>query len=301
MTNFQIYTIFFAFIYVFAQNQDNTPLSKSHLEVEPATQTAAQNNPLDITFTRHPGIYEIRDTINDILYYGETSFLAKRWEMHWERLKTGTHENPRLLKAFKAANNLDAFRFIVLEYGPEWADSSKRLAKETEYIQKSAHRCYNVDQSLPSETGIIITPIMLFGKRYESIRDASRIGGYSRSQIKRWLANKTKTDCYYLEEEATPFGEIPIFAQKGDGPSVLFASMGACVKAGYAPNIQNARRNIKRGEKGWRYAALDLNNKPIRRPYTLKPGEIYFEILQQFFIEEDNKMESSAEILSDES
>jgi hypothetical protein len=76
-------------------------------------------------------------------------------------------------------------------------------------------------------------------------------------------------------------GKIPIFAKSQNGPSVLFQSMSACVEAGYASNIQNVRRKIKRGEQGWRYAALDSSGKPVRTPYVLKEGEISYEMLSQ--------------------
>jgi hypothetical protein len=54
------------------------------------------------------------------------------------------------------------------------------------------------------------------------------------------LLDPSKPDIYYLELEASPYGEIPIFAKKSDGPSVLFTSMKACIVAGYATTTENA-------------------------------------------------------------
>jgi hypothetical protein len=117
---------------------------------------------------------------------------------------------------------------------------------------------------------------MYKGERFKSVRDAEINLNRSRTQIIRDLSDPSKPDCHYLELEIEPYGEIPIFAQKGDGPSVLFQSMGKCVEAGYATNVQNARRKIKRSDPGWRYAAVDIDNKPIRKKYTLKPGELSY-------------------------
>jgi len=46
-----------------------------------------------------------------------------------------------------------------------------------------------------------------------------------------------------------------------------------------ATNVKNARRKIQRSEPSWRYAAVNVENKPIRKKYTLKPGELSYEML----------------------
>jgi hypothetical protein len=114
---------------------------------------------------------------------------------------------------------------------------------------------------------------MYNGKIYRSSREAALKENRSRSQILRDLRDQTKTEIYYLEKEKIKWGEIPIFGQKGDSPSVLFDSY---VEAGFATNKQNARRKIQRNETGWRYAHVDSNGKPLRTPYTLKEGEISY-------------------------
>jgi len=73
---------------------------------------------------------------------------------------------------------------------------------------------------------------MYKGERFESVRAVTRKLNRSRTQIKRDLADPSKPDCFYLDSEIEAYGEIPIFAKKGDGPSVLFQSMTKCVQAG---------------------------------------------------------------------
>lgn len=146
------------------------------------------------------------------------------------------------------------------------------------YIQQNKERCYNGIYENPP---IINRPFIYKGIRYESTRDAIRKGaGVGRAHLKRLLIDPNNPEAYYLDDETQPYGQIPIFAKKGDGPSVLFNSFKECVDAGYATNGQNARRKIQCGEVGWRYAHVDSEGKPIRKPYTLKEGEISYQILQ---------------------
>lgn len=268
------------------QSSDYQSASNKSFETTSGLEVSSTENTLnsqvrDITFTKHPGIYEILDANSGKSYYGETDCLSSRWSRHWNDLVKGIHHNSALLKAFQDTKNPDdfRFRFRVLEWGIEWNDKKKHLTKEAEYIQQNSDRCFNVDQTLPSNP-ITIKPFIYKGERFESTRDAAKKLNRSRSQIKRDLSDSSKPDCYYLESEVEAYGEILIFAQKGDGPSVLFQSIEKCVQAGYATNIQNARRKIQRNEPGWRYAAVNDENKPIRKQYTLKSGELSYEMIK---------------------
>jgi hypothetical protein len=55
------------------------------------------------------------------------------------------------------------------------------------------------------------------------------------------------------------------------------------VAAKFATSTQKVRRRIASPKfPNWRYAAVDDTGKPIRKPYTLNPGEInYDQWLQQ--------------------
>lgn len=262
----------------FYEDQPSDQVSNNSFEM--SQESNLNSKVCDITFTKYPGIYEILDTNSGKSYYGETDCLSNRWSRHWNELVKGIHHNSALLKAYQETKNSDDFRFLVLEWGSEWNDKEKRVAKEAEYIKQNSDRCFNVDQTQNSDP-ITIKPLMYNGERFNSIREAERKLGRSRSQIKRDLSDPSKTDCYHLTEEIEPYGKIPIFAQKDDGPSVLFQSMGECVLAGYATNMQNARRKIQRGQAGWRYAAVNAENEPIRKKYTLKPGELSYEMLNR--------------------
>ena len=231
----------------------------------------------DITDTMYPGIYKMYDQKNNKSYYGECKCLCPRYVSHLRELRLKVHHNPGLLKAYQEQNNPDGFRFFILESGSEWADRKKRLKCQDEYIANNRSNCYNIDQSLLVKR--MITPIMVKGVRYYSEREAVRLTKISRSTLRRFLKDPEKPEIYPLIDERQPYGCIPVFGQKNDGPSVLFRSFNECIEAGYATNHQNLRRKIKRREVGWRYAHVYTNGTPIRSPYILKPGEISYEQL----------------------
>lgn len=253
---------------------------------------AIQPLEINVSFMIQPGIYEIRDIENNKSYYGESSNLADRIAMHYRFLSSGKHDNKKLQQAYNNLADKKSFQFIVLHAGSEWLDSQKRKKTEQDYISANKDRTYNFTDSISSDSGVI-KPFFWYGEIFESTRSAVKslkekedLGllkkAVSRTEIKRQLDDPQNPNAYYIVEAQSPFGCTPIFGQKDNGPSVLFESMKACVDAGYATNVQNARRKIQRNEPGWRYAHLDENNSPIRKPYKLKPGEIsYDDYIQQ--------------------
>lgn len=150
--------------------------------------------------------------------------------------------------------------------------SQRRPPKENEYIENNKTRCYNT--TTPQEP-IIVTPIIANGTKYPSLREAARGENVSRTHAKRMVANPSKTSWVQVKEEARPWGKTPIFASKSPSgeDSVFFESFADCIAAGFASNKQNVQRKLQRKTPGWRYAHFDLNNKPSRFPYTLKPEE----------------------------
>ena len=222
------------------------------------------------------------------LNYEESSLLIRRLGQHLDGLIDESHDYTALAAAFKQQNKkIENFRFRVLKSGPEWEDVEVRKQYEEMLTEANKHRCYNVKGlSNSTEEKNKRLPLMYNGTPYPSARAAAAGEKIDRSTVRRHLKSIKHPNVYYLPKEK--YGQIPIFAQQGKGFSVLFESMGECVSANYATNAQNARRKIKRKEEGWRYAHLDLNNKPLRIPYMPQPGEMtyqqYSEICSFFFL-----------------
>lgn len=242
---------------------DTSNKNPSLLSLPPLTS----NNKKDVTYLIFPGVYEIFDKETGFSYYGESQVLIHRLNKHQEALVKGNHECTRLREAFATNNDLNRIQFFVLDCGPAWADSTKRIARQDAYIEANKYRCFNKVSNSPSPH--LITPVLVMGKRYKSIREASRVLGVAKATLLRRLRDQSNTDYQILHDETTKYGEIPLFGKKGDSPSLLFNSLKECIDAGFATNNQNIRRKIKRKEPGWKYAQLNEEGKPSPKASAL--------------------------------
>lgn len=256
-------------------NNDKKPKEKDKSHVS----SNSNFERLDVTQLNYPGVYEILDIKNNKSYYGQSSSLVRRLMQNHQGLMNETHECETLRTAFKEQGKpIDKFRFIIHKSGPEWLDDNLRLKYESELVAQNKQRCYNTDgvsteTTQPPEQ--IRKPLMYNGTFYTSSREAAIALGIGRTTVKRHLSSPDYPDVYYVEKHS--FGEIPVFAQQGNGFSVLFNSMKDCVAENYASSTQMVRRRIKSERKGWRYAHLDQNKKPLRIPYKLKSNEITYQ------------------------
>ena len=245
-----------------------------------------ENTKRDITFLKEPGVYEILDIQKDLSYYGETDCLLDRMQMHYRQLKNGTHPCKELLESFSrlplGEEQNNNFKFFVIVSGVYWADPNKRREFEKQLIEKNKHRCYNqTNEKRYNRDSVVICPIMYKGKYYESVRGALRDKDHvkiSRTTLIRYLQNPNITDVYYIEGQSIPHGSLPIFARKDNGPLVLFQSINAAIRAGFAKNKREVQYNLENNINSWRYAHVDKNGKPLRTKYQLKSGEISYEM-----------------------
>lgn len=264
--------------------EDQHSIKQKSKKIETSSRESEKSEPIeiyDVTFLNSPGIYEILDIKNNKSYYGETSLLSRRCMHHYQGLINDHHECKSLLAAFRKIKDIQNFRFLIHKSGPEWAEKQARVAYETFLIKQNKHRCYN-DTLKTEEKNFPMTrkPLMYNNTRYESTRAAAKALNRARATVLRHIESNKYQNVYYIEEHS--YGFIPIFAKSERGWSVLFSSMGDCVKAQYATNVQNARRKIKRGQDGWRYAHLNAEtNKPLRVLCVLKPDRrmVIFPIL----------------------
>jgi hypothetical protein len=234
------------------------------------------NNKKDVTFLVQPGVYELYDTETGFSYYGESTTLMPRLNFHREQLAKGSHENTALREVFQKNPKLERIQFKVLHAGPEWIDEKKRKACENAYIKNNAHRCFNYIEGHSEAQERTIYPVMAYGVRYTGVRPAAKALKMGRSNIRRICQGGKNPNIYYVKEEKTRYGEIPIFAQKDNSPSVFFPSYKSCIAAGFAKNNAQILARIRKAEPGWRYAHVDDKGEALRIPYTLKPGEVSY-------------------------
>ncbi len=219
---------------------------------------------------KNPGVYAIINKKKNMKYFGESQSILQRFEKHYRALEQQTHDNRPLQEDYLEAPS--SFEFIVLDWGPEWVDVNKRVARQDYYIDLNKERTYNIFEV----SSITKCPILINGQRFGGVREAVRATGMSRTTLRRYLRDPSQPEYSYLQEERVSYGKTPIFAKRHDTPSLLFESKIDAVQAGFAPNKQNVTRKLHRGEPGWRYAHFDSQGIPLRTPYQVKPEEMTY-------------------------
>ncbi len=101
-----------------------------------------------------PGIYAIRNIINDKCYVGSAVRIARRWIVHRSDLKTGVHHCSPLQRAYNK-HGIAAFTYEVLEVVRDTADL---ITREQYWIDKLKSHCdangYNVRPRANSALGM---------------------------------------------------------------------------------------------------------------------------------------------------
>lgn len=234
-------------------------------------------NPVDITFLAYPGVYEILDVAENRSYYGESVSLWGRMKHHYDGLKKGTHDCKNLQASFTAqGGSIDKFRFLVHASGPQLADVAERVKLQDKLIAENQTRCYNAipNSKKPEQSEPISVIVIYQNQRYYTTRDAADAAGISKTEIERRIrAGDSRYEVVHIAGEKG----AAIFAKTEHTPSLLFPSILASVRAGFAPNESKASRLLKNSADGWRYAEDLINGKRKRNAYQAKPDEIRYE------------------------
>lgn len=96
-----------------------------------------------------PGVYAIVNRVNDKMYIGSSTNMARRWIKHRHELRKGTHHNRPLLRAF-AKYGTAFFSFELVEHVE---DPAQLIAREQTWIDlfKPA---YNTCQKAGTALGV---------------------------------------------------------------------------------------------------------------------------------------------------
>lgn len=95
-------------------------------------------------FKRLPGIYEIKNLLNNKVYIGQTKSIYSRLIDHKNALKNDKHDNSHLQRSFNKYG-IDNFSFNVIEY----CDQQYLTEKEKFYISEQIE-CYNIREAIDS-------------------------------------------------------------------------------------------------------------------------------------------------------
>lgn len=95
-------------------------------------------------FKRDPGIYVIKNLINNKVYIGQTKSIYNRLISHKNSLLNNNHDNQHLQRSFNK-NGIKNFKFNVIEY----CNILELTEKEKFYISKQK-KCYNIREAADS-------------------------------------------------------------------------------------------------------------------------------------------------------
>lgn len=93
------------------------------------------------TIPELPGVYQIRNLVNNKVYIGSSNNLRNREASHFKRLRLGKHENPHLQHAYNKYGK-DKFVFEILEV----CTLEEQYIIEQKWInEKFGDNCYNIN------------------------------------------------------------------------------------------------------------------------------------------------------------
>ncbi len=192
------------------------------------TNDLTQNNPVPIRMSPRqlPGIYMILCLANNKRYYGESNNVSARISQHKSRLRRNTHEISELQHDFNLYGE-ENFEFSAI-YLSKDCSLDQRVALEIELIGRFNNLCYNkfdktsrkkennpfwgrthsyetrkqIGKSIADNrknNGLEGFPILLNGKTYPSLSEASRQTTHSRDTIRRWLNDPNNTNCVAMD------------------------------------------------------------------------------------------------------
>jgi predicted GIY-YIG superfamily endonuclease len=95
-------------------------------------------------FERKPGVYEIKNLVNNKIYIGQTKNVYQRFINHRAQLRLNKHNNSHLQRSFNKHSELN-FIINVLEY----CDEKDLTEKEIYYINQ-AESVYNIREASDS-------------------------------------------------------------------------------------------------------------------------------------------------------
>lgn len=141
--------------------------------------------------TKVSGVYCLRNTRNNKQYVGSALDIIARWKDHRLRLKTDTHANSHLQRAWNLYGNV--FRLSIIER----CLPQKCLEREQHWIDRynatDRNKGYNINPTAGSRLGVRLSK----EKRRQFSKTAKE--AMNRPEVKRKLAKKTRQAMESLE------------------------------------------------------------------------------------------------------
>ena len=212
-----------------------------------------ENNPVLqlIAPQQLPGIYLIRCKKNNKCYFGQSQNVSTRLSQHKSRLRQNRHDLDELQQDFILYGE-QHFEFFAIFYFERSCSKEQRVELETQYINQFQKSCYNkfnktshkkennpfwgkkhspetIQQISKSirENNQNSAPsgrsVSLNGTVYPSITESSKQTSHSRDTIRRWLLDKKKPSCFFLQNDSSCFS----LSEEQENPDQPFVDLAA--------------------------------------------------------------------------
>jgi hypothetical protein len=231
-----------------------------------------------------PGVYMIKNIINNKRYYGQTSNIALRFAQHYRELKGNVHQTTSFQQdwgIFEAAS----FIWEIIEIGEQWQDSDKRLQRETELISSHEDLIYNLvrnnEKPVKTRRGMAV---LVGDACYPSIAEAARFYNISVQTARRWLDTKQNNWSFFnpaqVEEQKAQATASSIAVQVGE--NLVFSSISEAGRF-FKIHTGSVKKRIKSlNFPDWKYAG-DINpEKTLIKKVTPVKVQIEGELFASF-------------------
>ncbi len=201
---------------------------------------------LDLFKFAKGGIYCIHCLKNNKIYIGESGSLLERAARHFTLLKAEYHECLLLQKDFCLYGG-HFFKFEILCFEE---DLKKRRELEQKFINEYLpNKCYNVTNNSKFQINKpqLAQQISIEGKIYNTIRQAEKITGISKSTIIRRLNNKNDLTYIRLKKQPIKLGKYNFII---DG--IHYSSTREVIHNNLAKNDNQVRERCRSNSLKWK-------------------------------------------------
>jgi len=156
---------------------------------------------IDFRFYVQPGVYKITNKRTGRSYFGESQNVGIRFAQHYNSLVIGNHGNTLFEQDWNLFEKTD-FSWHIVEIGPEWSNSDKRVARESELIQTFSPNVYNKppQKFQKGQLPVSANAVLVGDVAFSSLAEAALANGVSFKKAVQ-MAEKQENGWSYVDSE----------------------------------------------------------------------------------------------------
>lgn len=220
---------------------------------------------VNFNFYFQPGVYKITNERTGKIYFGESQNLAIRLGQHFAALVVGNHWNGLLQQDWKLLEKTD-FSWHIVEIGPDWSDSEKRVIKQDQLIDTFSPNVYNrtPQRFQKGQLPVSANAVIVNQTTFSSITEAASVTGVPFAKAVQ-MAEKKENGWSYADHETVlqrrkKYAGVSIqVSVKG----VKFASISECARAHKVTPSTVTKRIASRNFPGWTLVGQEQAKKPL--------------------------------------